>query len=233
LEAGVSVVIDGAPAGAENMRRDAVLLERAIAGAGPLLRIYGWERPTLSLGYFQKLDEVAEAGAAERLGVDVVTRFTGGGAILHHHEITFAIALPASHPWAKQDVNDSYLSITRPLLNLLLAKGVPAKFRGGDDPVAKTPNCFAGAACPDITLQGRKLFGSAQRRREGAVLQHGSLLLDIDSALWKGLFGPRLGSGFISLAEGAPGVTVTFDDLKKAYEDALNGPVQTEKACPA
>jgi lipoate-protein ligase A len=233
VEAGVSIIIDGAPAGAENMRRDAALLERAIAGEGPLLRIYGWERPTLSLGYFQKLDEVAEAGAAERLGVDVVTRFTGGGAILHHHEITFAIALPASHPWAKLDVNDSYLAITRPLLDLLKAKGVAAKFRGGDDPVAKTPNCFAGSACPDITVQGRKLFGSAQRRREGAVLQHGSLLLDIDQALWKGIFGPRLGSGFISLAETNPGLKMGFDDLKKAYEAALLDPGQSEKACQA
>jgi lipoate-protein ligase A len=214
---------DGALPGALNMGRDQALLERAIAGEGPFLRVYGWAKPTLSLGYFQKLEDVAEAGAAERLGVDVVRRFTGGGAILHHHEITYAIALPASHPWAQLDVNDSYLEITRPLLTLLNGRMVRAKYRG-DGPVAKTANCFAGMACPDIVVGGRKLFGSAQRRREGAVLQHGSLLLDIDQALWAGIFGPRLGGGFISLAESNPGLSLDWAaELKKAYKAALGG----------
>lgn len=230
----IGLNVEAFESGAENMARDLALLERAIAGEGPLLRIYGWAGPTLSLGYFQKEAEVIEAGAAERLGVDVVRRFTGGGAILHHHEVTYAIALPASHPWSKLDVNDSYLAITRPLLDLLRAQGVEAKFRGGDDPAVKTPNCFAGSACPDIVVQGRKLFGSAQRRKSGAVLQHGSLLLDIDAPLWAGLFGPRLGEGFISLAEAKPGLAVDWPTaLKKAYEDALDEPGQSGKACQA
>lgn len=222
------------PSGAENMARDQALLDRAIAGEGPFLRVYGWARPTLSLGYFQNLEEVAEAGEAERLDVDVVRRFTGGGAILHHLEVTYAIALPASHPWAKLDVNDSYLAITRPLLDLLRDHGVDAKFRGGDDPAVKTANCFAGAACPDIVVQGRKLFGSAQRRREGAVLQHGSLLLNIDEDLWARIFGARLGAGFISLAEAKAGLRLDWPmALKKAYENALEDPGQSEKACQA
>lgn len=182
------------------MAEDAALLERAIRGEGPFLRVYGWLRPTLSLGYFQKEAEVAEAGACARLGVDVTRRFTGGGAILHQHEVTFAVALPASHPLAKLDVNESYLALTKPLLKLLREQGVACAFRG-EGPEAKTANCFAGAACPDIVAQGRKLFGSAQRRKQGAVLQHGSLLLDIDAGLWAGVFGPRLGQGYISLAE--------------------------------
>lgn len=206
------------------MAADAALLERAISGDGPFLRIYGWSRPTLSLGYFQKESEVAEAGACQRLGVDVVSRFTGGGAILHHHEATFAIALPASHPLAKLDVNESYLALTKPLLELLRQHGVAAKFRGGEEPVLKTPNCFAGSACPDLVVQGRKLFGSAQRRKQGAVLQHGSLLLDIDQALWAGVFGPRLGSGFISLAEAAPSLSLDWSAaIQAAYAPILAG----------
>lgn len=212
---------DGRLPGAENMVRDEALLERVLAGEGPFIRVYGWAKPTLSLGYFQRLEEVAEVGAAERLGVDVVRRFTGGGAILHHHELTFAVALPASHPWARLGVNDSYLEITRPLLTLLQSRQVRARYRG-EGLAVKTANCFAGSACPDIVVGGNKLFGSAQRRREGAVLQHGSLLLDIDRTLWTGIFGPRLGDGFTSLAQCRPGLNLDWaSELKKAYKVAL------------
>jgi lipoyl(octanoyl) transferase len=200
VEAVFQTIHDAALPGAENMARDLSLLETAMAGQGPFLRIYSWARPTLSLGYFQKAGEVLEAGAAQKLGVDLVRRFTGGGAILHHHELTFAVALPAAHPWARLGVNEGYLEITRPLLAALNAHGVPARFRGGEAPLVKAANCFAGSACPDLVLDGRKLFGSAQRRRGGAVLQHASLLLDIDQDLWAAVFGPRLGAGFTSLA---------------------------------
>jgi lipoate-protein ligase A len=208
------------------MARDQQLLERAIAGEGPLLRIYGWARPTLSLGYFQKLEDVA----ADTAGIDVVSRFTGGGAILHDRELTFAIALPPAHPWARLGVNESYLEITRPLLDLLKAAGVPASFRGGDSPESKAANCFAGSACPDVVVKGRKLFGSAQRRRNGAVLQHGSLLLSIDQALWTRVFGPQLGQGFIALDEAVPGAGVSPESLLAAYEKALGQSLKSEAA---
>lgn len=204
--------------GSENMARDLGLLERAITGEGPFLRLYAWARPTLSLGYFQKENEVAEAGAAAQMGVDVVQRFTGGGAILHHHEVTYAVALPSAHPWARLDVAESYLEITRPLLELLRQNGVKVSYRGGEASTRKTANCFAGSACPDIVAQGKKIFGSAQRRRQGAVLQHGSFLLDIDQALWASIFGPRLGEGFISLAQVRPGMSLDWPaELARAY----------------
>ncbi len=211
------LIADPALPGAENMVRDRALLERAIAGEGPFLRTYSWARPTLSLGYFQKEEEVAEAGAASRVGVDVARRFTGGGAILHHLELTYAVALPPAHPWARLGVEASYLEITRPLLDLLRDRGVEAGYRGACAQV-KAPNCFAGSACPDIVVAGHKLFGSAQRRRGGAVLQHGSLLLGIDAALWGAVFGPRLGSGYTSLAEVRPGLSLDWpSELARAY----------------
>jgi lipoate-protein ligase A len=213
---------DGALVGAENMARDARLLERCIAGEGPFLRVYGWARPTLSLGYFQREEDVAEAGAAERLGVDCVRRFTGGGAILHQHELTYAVALPAGHPWARLDVTASYLEITRPLVGLLRSRGLDVSFRGGTEAPRKTENCFAGAACPDLVVQGRKILGSAQRRRQGALLQHASLLLDVDLALWSALFGGRLGAGFIGLAEALPGRQWDWgQELPTAYRGLL------------
>jgi lipoate-protein ligase A len=212
---------DGPLPGAENMARDLALLERAIAGEGPFLRLYAWAKPTLSLGYFQREEDVVEAGAAARLGVDVVRRFTGGGAILHHREMTFAVALPEGHPWTLLGVNESYLEITRPLLTLLRDRGVDVRYRGDTGRHVKAANCFAGEACPDVVAGGRKLFGSAQRRRQGAVLQHGSLLLDMDRDLWAGIFGPRLGDGFISLSQVMPGLNLDWAaELKKAYGKA-------------
>ncbi|HTB21225.1 MAG TPA: lipoate--protein ligase family protein [bacterium] len=213
---------DGALPGAENMARDLALLDRAIAGEGPFLRVYSWARPTLSLGYFQSEEDVAEAGAAGRLGVDITRRFTGGGAILHHHELTFSVALPPSHPLARLGVNESYLEITRPLLEILRGRGLEARFRGDSGPEVKAANCFAGSACPDVVVGGRKLFGSAQRRRQGAVLQHGSLLLDLDAALWSSIFGPRLGEGFISLSQAKPGLSLDWPaELRQAYQAVL------------
>jgi lipoate-protein ligase A len=114
-------------------------------------------------------------------------------------------------------VNDSYLEITRPLLEFLRKSGVGASFRG-ECPSLKTANCFAGSACPDLVVGGKKVFGSAQRRKGGAVLTHGSLLLSINQELWNGVFGPRLGAGFASVDLGATDWAAV---LKEIYGQAL------------
>ncbi len=202
--------------GETNMAADQAMLARSIEDQCLRLRIYGWERPTLSLGYFQKLEDVA----ANTSRVDVVKRFTGGGAILHDRELTFSVAVPPGHPLAALDVNDSYLELTRPLLFWLRGFGLAAEFRG-QCPTSKPANCFAGAACPDIVVKGKKIFGSAQRRKNGGILQHGSLLLDIDAPLWTAVFGPQLGQGFTSIkGEGIDPALLTTEGLKMAYQQA-------------
>lgn len=225
----------GALPGPQNMALDAELLEASVAQGDLYFRTYAWPRPTLSLGYFQKLEEIA----ADTSRVDVVTRFTGGGAILHDRELTYSIAVPAEHPLAKLDVNDSYLELTRPLLFWLRGLGLAANFRG-ECPATKPANCFAGAACPDIVVAGKKIFGSAQRRKNGAILQHGSLLLDIDSELWKAVFGAQLGQGYTSVkAEGIDPGLLSSEGLRSAYQQAwravfqpANFP-QSQKSQPA
>lgn len=206
----------GARPGSENMALDAQLLEAACASGAFYFHQYAWARPTLSLGYFQELADVA----ADSSRVDVVKRFTGGGAILHNRELTFSVAVPPGHPLAALDVNDSYLELTRPLLFWLKGFGLAAEFRG-QCPTSKPANCFAGAACPDIVVKGKKIFGSAQRRKNGGILQHGSLLLDIDEPLWAAVFGPQLGQGFTSIrGEGFDPALLTTEGLKMAYQQA-------------
>jgi lipoate-protein ligase A len=220
MEAGLAMEFlgldSGACPGAENMALDARLLEEACASGAFYLHSYAWQRPTLSLGYFQKLEDVA----VDASRVDVVTRFTGGGAILHDRELTFSLAVPPEHALSRLDVNDSYLELTRPLLFWLRGLGLQAEFRG-ECPSSKPANCFAGAACPDIVVKGKKIFGSAQRRKNGGILQHGSLLLDIDQELWTAVFGPKLGSGFTcARAEGLNPALLTPEGLKMAYQQA-------------
>jgi lipoate-protein ligase A len=208
-------VQSGVRPGAENMALDSKLLDLACESGAFFFHSYAWARPTLSLGYFQKLEEVA----ADTSRIDVVTRFTGGGAILHDRELTFSLAVPPEHPVAKLDVNDSYLELTRPLLFWLRGFGLAAEFRG-ECPTTKPANCFAGAACPDIVVNGKKIFGSAQRRKNGGILQHGSLLLDIDSGLWQAVFGPQLGEGFTSAKAEGLAALLTPEGLKQAYQQA-------------
>jgi lipoate-protein ligase A len=212
-----SFVNSGALEGAANMAYDAWLLESVAASQEGVLRLYQWSRPTLSLGYFQKLEEVADAEFMASHGVDWVKRPTGGGAILHHHELTFSLCLPIEHPALRGSINDSYLSLSRPLLNVLHRLGIEARFRG-EGKERKAANCFAGAACPDLVVGEKKVFGSAQRRKDKAVLMHGSLLFDIDASLWDGVFKGRLGQGFGAVGHASEDWEAL---MKEAYGKAL------------
>ena len=227
MESGV-LILDGALSGAENMARDEALLGQVSASGQPTLRLYRWSPATLSLGYFQKLEDVADARALARHGLGWTRRVTGGGAILHDAELTFSLTLPSGHAWLKGTVDDSYKAVTRPLIEVLRARGVAADFRG-ECQSRKTANCFAGAACADLTLGGQKVFGSAQRRREGATLTHGSLLFEIRHDLWREVFGERLGSGFTALREQGADTRGLEEALVESYGQALGLSWQREE----
>jgi lipoyl(octanoyl) transferase len=142
------------------------------------LRTYGWTVPTLSLGYFQPISAVR---AESRLsGLAVIRRQTGGGAICHHHELTYALALPAGHHLARPSTQ-LYRAAHDAIAQSLAELGVTAKRRDSqsNDTVREQKRsllCFTDANADDIVTVGTKIVGSAQRRRRGAVLQHGSIL---------------------------------------------------------
>ncbi|HEV3162576.1 MAG TPA: biotin/lipoate A/B protein ligase family protein [Isosphaeraceae bacterium] len=167
--------------GPANMAVDEALLESVAADpSAAVFRTYGWTVPTLSLGYFQ---HHAEAEADPRLrDAPIVRRPTGGGAIWHDREITYAIVLPRTHP-AARSAADLYRAVHEAIAALLRTEGVEAHRRGGErDARAENQQswpffCFTDLDPEDIVLNGVKVVGSAQRRRSGAVLQHGSLLL--------------------------------------------------------
>jgi lipoate-protein ligase A len=180
----------GPHAGRWNMERDQELLHAAAEGTSePVLRFYTWDPPALSLGRFQNEDGI-NLPALERRGWDLVRRPTGGRAVLHHLELTYSLVLP---PEVVDGVGirTSY-TVLAALLNAGLRRLLPtAEPVPGPACNARTrePNCFALASECDTLVPGGKLVGSAQARHRGAMLQHGSILLDADRNAWTEILG--------------------------------------------
>ena len=175
------LLVDAPAGGAWNMAVDEVLLDGVAAGAAaPTLRFYGWSPACLSLGYFQPFD-VVDLEGCRALGVDVVRRPTGGRAILHDCELTYSVALPASVLGHDSGVLPSYYRLSLALQDGLRRLGVPATLApqsAASGPPEHGPVCFDRPSAHEILLRGRKLVGSAQMRRGGGLLQHGSILIE-------------------------------------------------------
>jgi len=175
------LLVDAPAAGPWNMAVDEVLLDGvARGGTAPTLRFYQWSPACLSLGYFQSYDVVDLDGCAA-LGVDVVRRPTGGRAILHDRELTYSVALPASVLGHDGGVLPSYYRLSLALQDGLRRLGVPATLApesAARGPIVHGPVCFDRPSAHEILLEGRKLVGSAQMRRGGGILQHGSILIE-------------------------------------------------------
>jgi lipoate-protein ligase A len=184
----IRLLIDGPASGAWNMAVDEVLLESASSGVATL-RFYQWEEPTLSLGYFQSLAD-REGHTASRQ-CPIVRRTTGGGAIVHDRELTYSIALPRSDRATIRDSTGLYDLAHETLIGILAELGIPAVQYNtialpcsSEEQARQTKPflCFQRRACPDVICRGAKIAGSAQRRRRGALLQHGSVLLGRSAA---------------------------------------------------
>jgi lipoate-protein ligase A len=165
-----------APAdGATNMAADEALLETAAEHGLASLRFYTWAEPTLSLGYFQPA--AARSGVPNLEGLAWVRRSTGGAAIVHHHELTYALALPAGKVW--QPPGESWVCRFHHVVrDVLAAHGVTGRMVVcGEETQLGEVLCFLHQTPGDLTVGGSKVAGSAQRKMRGALLQHGSLLL--------------------------------------------------------
>ena len=172
------LLVHAPAAGAWNMAVDEALLETAVSGGLPTLRFYQWNEPTLSLGYFQRF---ADRGThAASLGCPIVRRTTGGGAILHDRELTYSLTVPASHRLARRPA-ELYDRMHRSLVQALEQLGAASQVlaTGADrGPLAEPFLCFQRRASGDVVQAGAKIAGSAQRRHRGALLQHGSVLVE-------------------------------------------------------
>ncbi len=176
------LLCDEAATGARNMAVDETLLRSAARG-GATLRFYSWQPHCLSLGRLQKL--LPPAVFEGEFGFDVVRRPTGGRAVWHAHEITYALAMPLNGlPPDARSVSGAYRWLSDGFSEGLRALGLPVEM-AAQGVRTQGPNCFAASASCDFLVEGKKLIGAAQCRRDDALLQHGSLLLSIDRAQWE------------------------------------------------
>jgi lipoyl(octanoyl) transferase len=170
--------------GAWNMAVDESILEHAQAGHGeslPTLRLYAWVPACLSLGHAQPFTDVDSARLKER-GWEVVRRATGGRAILHTDELTYSVTGSAEEPLLTGGVLESYNRIAQALLLAVKNLELPVEMKERKENNQATPNpvCFEVPSTYEITVDGKKLIGSAQARKKEGVLQHGSLPLTGD-----------------------------------------------------
>ena len=178
------IIEDSPRSGAANMAVDESIAEAAAGGdVPPTLRFYSWQSPTVSLGRFQKIADIDEARVAEQ-GYDLVRRATGGRAILHADELTYSVIGPIAEPHMAGGVMDAYQRFSNALLSGLTILGLKAENAGARARAVREMSaaCFEMPSAYEITAGGRKLMGSAQSRRKGYVLQHGSLPLRGDVA---------------------------------------------------
>jgi lipoate-protein ligase A len=168
------LIYDHPTNGVWNMAVDEALL---LSGGGPVLRLYAWEPACLSLGYGQRFVEVDRTRLAA-LGWDVVRRPTGGRAVLHVDELTYSVVLPPGHALAAHDVIDSYRRISQALgAGLALLGEQPSADEVTSANSHRGPVCYELRSHYEVSLNGRKLVGSAQLRRSAGILQHGSIPL--------------------------------------------------------
>jgi lipoate-protein ligase A len=197
------------------MGADESLLESVAAGGAPVFRLYGWAPPAVSIGYFQRLNDVIDMDSCKSNGVDVVRRVSGGGAVFHQAELTYSILLPLSHPLAEGGIELSFERLCSGIVKGLSMLGVVSRFKPVND-------IYAGQ---------KKISGSAQIRRKHCLLQHGTVLLDAGAELMFKLlklppaagkkdFTGRAQNRVTSLTEEL-GRPVSFDEAEKAIVEGF------------
>lgn len=215
------LIVTPPASGAENMALDEALMDRARDTGEWVLRVYSWSGPTISLGRNQSARGRYDLARVRELGLGVVRRPTGGRAILHDREITYSVTAPVQ---GAGDLRESYDRINRLLLSALRSLGVAATVASPTSRSA-TPGmapCFDEPASGELTLDGRKLAGSAQWRSDDALLQHGSILVADDQSLLAtlALDGPTTITAPATLTD-ALGSAPELSDVAAALADAV------------
>jgi lipoate-protein ligase A len=165
-------------AGGWNMAADQAWLEQS---ADAVLRVYRWERPTVTIGYAQSLPKLADALP----GWPVVRRWTGGGVVLHENDFTYSVIVPAGHPWAETRPLDSYQIIHDSLAKALVSAGFSGCRLAGPEDLIENPFCFVAPALHDVVRGKVKIAGAGQRRGKLGLLHQGSVQnVELEEDFW-------------------------------------------------
>lgn len=185
--------------GKENMQKDSDLLDFAISKKldYPIFRLYGWRPACISLGRNQQ-DSFIDKKFLKDTNIDVVKRLTGGRALLHDDEITYSFICPVSYLKYGENVTKSYMEISQILIDRFAKLGIELDFGGSKSVNTKFDYCMLISTGADLCYKGKKLIGSAQCRKEGYILQHGSILYDYNRELLEKIFHEKVSTDSIT-----------------------------------
>ncbi len=157
----------------------------------PTLRFYGWTSPSLSVGRFQKVERQIDFEAIRRYQCDFVRRLTGGSAVLHDDELTYSIVVTEDHPNIPHTVREAYHVLTKGIMEGYRNLGIKAEYAYPTRRITKKDRssvCFEQVTYYEMVIDGKKLSGNAQTRKDGVLLQHGSIPMSIDEQMLFDLF---------------------------------------------
>lgn len=195
--------------GKENMQIDSDLLFNSIKNKlnEPIFRLYGWSPACVSLGRNQN-DEFIDYEFLKSCNIDVVRRLTGGRALLHDNEITYSIICPSTYLKNGSSVAESYKEISQILIDRFKLIGIDLTIGGEKSVQTKFDYCMLISTGADLCYKGQKLVGSAQYRKDGYILQHGSILYDYNISLLEKIFGEKIDTkSIISIKEINPNIS--------------------------
>lgn len=203
--------------GKYNMEKDSEILENAIASGytEPIFRLYGWKPKCISLGRNQK-DDFLNYKLLKTEGVDVVRRLTGGRALLHDMELTYSYVCSVAGLENGENVRASYIEISSFLINKMKKLGIELEFGSGGPVHTKFDYCMLISTGADLTHQGKKLIGSAQLRKDGYILQHGSILYDLNEELIGKIFPETYDKSLITTVKEI-NPQIKFEDLVNIF----------------
>lgn len=196
--------------GEKNMKIDSDLLDNAIVTnlKEPIFRLYGWKPACISLGKNQS-DKFIDYNVLNKYNIDIVRRITGGRALLHDKELTYSFITSAENLKNGESVIESYKEISQILIDIFNKLGIPLTLGGESSIHTKFDYCMLISTGADLCYRGKKFIGSAQCRKQGYILQHGSILLDYNKELLEELFKEKVSTdSIISLKEINPDITL-------------------------
>jgi lipoate-protein ligase A len=222
------LIVDPAHPGSWNMAMDQALLEEADRTGAAFLRFYRWDPPCLSFGRNEPARACYDGARIDALGLDVVRRPTGGRAVWHQHEVTYAVAAPVA---AFGSLREGYRTLHGRLAGALRRLGADATLAPDARPTSLASGaCFAAPAGGEVLVGGRKVIGSAQVRRGRAFLQHGSILLggsqEVVAVVSRQ---PGAGSRHTTVAA-TLGRMVSFEEVLTAIIDEWDAPLTPSAA---
>ncbi|MGV3108150.1 lipoate--protein ligase family protein [Staphylococcus borealis] len=204
----------------------------------PVVRFYTWNPATLSVGYFQRLKKEIDIDKVKEKGFGLVRRQTGGRGVLHDKELTYSVIVSEEHPNMPSTVTEAYRVISEGLLEGFKLLGFEAYFaipRSKEErEKLKQPRsavCFDAPSWYELVVEGRKIAGSAQTRQKGVILQHGSLLQDVDVDELFDMFTfkndrlkHKMKKAFVDKAVAINDIAdrhITIEEMEKAFEEGF------------